>query len=78
MPKRLYVSPTQYWHLPDATNLRMLKEELEEAVVTGRNLTLVISLEGVPAELNLLGGRLGQFALVETGTPGHNPVEVYG
>lgn len=76
MPKRLYVTPSQYWHLPDATDLATLREELEEAVVSGRTLTLLVNLEGVPAELVLLGSRMGQFSLVETGTPGINPVEL--
>lgn len=76
MPKRLYVTPSQYWHLPDATDLATLRQELEEAVVSGRTLTLLVNLEGVPAELVLLGSRLGTFAVVETGTPGINPVEL--
>jgi len=45
-------------------------------VISGRTLTLLVNLEGVPAELVLLGSRLGQFSLVETGTPGINPVEL--
>jgi len=76
MPKRLYVTPSQYWHLPDATDLPTLRQELEDAVVSGRALTLLVNLEGVPAELVLLGSRLGQFSIVETGTPGINPVEL--
>jgi len=76
MPKRLYVTPSQYWHLPDATDLPTLRQEIEEAVISGRTLTLLVNLEGVPAELVLLGSRLGQFSLVETGTPGINPVEL--
>jgi hypothetical protein len=69
MPKRFYVTPTQYWRLPDATDLPTLRSELEAAIVTGATLVLEVEFEGILSELTLLGSRLGSYALVDIPLP---------
>jgi hypothetical protein len=75
MPKRFYVTPTQYWRLPEATDLATLREEVEQAALSGATLVLDVEFEGILAELTLIGSRLGAFALVDIPLPGAEIVE---
>jgi hypothetical protein len=69
MPKRLYITPTQYWHLPDATELPTLREELDAAMESGGTLVLEVEHEGYLAELTIVGSRLGAYSLIDIPLP---------
>jgi hypothetical protein len=69
MPKRLYTTPSQYWHLPDATDLPTLRGELDAAMETGSTLVLEVEHEGYLAELTIVGSRLGAYSLIDIPLP---------
>ncbi len=69
MPKRLYVTPTQYWHLPDATEISTLRAELDAAMESGSTLVLEVEHEGFLSELTIVGSRLGSYSLIDIPLP---------
>lgn len=69
MPKRLYVTPSQYWQLPDATDLGTLRTELDAVMERGGMLVLEVEHEGFLAELTLVGQRLGSYSLIDVPLP---------
>lgn len=75
MPKRFYVSPSQFWRLPDATDLPTLRREVEEAMASGASLVLDVEFEGILAELTIRGSGIAQFALVDIPLPGAETID---
>lgn len=69
MPKRLYVTPSQYWHLPDATDLATLRAELDAAMENGSILVLEVEHEGFLAEMTLVGSRIASYSLIDIPLP---------
>lgn len=69
MTKRLYLAPTQFWRLPAETDLPTLRTELLTAIESGAALTLEVDVEGVLAELTVVGSRISTFLLVNTPLP---------
>jgi hypothetical protein len=69
MPKRLYTTPSAYWRLPDGTDLALLRDEIDAAMVSGASLVLEVEFEGTLAELTLKGSAIGAYALVDIPLP---------
>jgi hypothetical protein len=69
MTKRLYLAPTEFWRLPAETDLPTLRTELLTALESGATLTLEVDVEGILAELTIVGSRLSTFVLVDTPLP---------